>query len=942
MKYLLPLLALLISAHIVSAQTFSIKGRVMDGQDVYPLPGAELTLISIADSTRQNHGRTDMNGNFTFENISQQKYRLVTKYFGYINDERVIRPDSSLIHTGDIFLNPVTKSLTEVVIKGVRSPAEQNGDTTTLNAGSYKTNPNANAEDLLSKMPGISNQQGTVKAQGEDVKQIFIDGKPFFGEDPSIALKNLPAEVISKIQIYDRMSDQSAFTGFDDGQSSKAINIITKPEFRNGTNGRLFSGYGTDNRYIVNGNINYRKEQRQITLIGLTNNINQQNFSSQDLTGLSSGSGRGPAGPGGPGGGGRGFGGRGGGNPGGQGDNSNNFLVGQQNGIATTNSIGLNYADKWGKKITASGSYFFNNSRLNNLQDLNRLIFLNNDSSLTYNENNEKVTTNNNHRLNLRLEYQIDSSNSLLATPKLSYQFNNSTKAFDAFNSQAEHLLNLTNTYTGTDANGYNFSNNLLWRHKFAKKGRTFSAGFETDLNGRKSEQQLNSLYTSFDGGFARKDSLVQNSDAQNNSGTYGARLNYTEPVSKNQQIQISYFGQIANGFSEKITRSANPFVSPVSETDTALSNRFENRTITSRPGLTYKLNLKAFNISAGADLQHASLKGSQTFPRAASTDRNFLKLLPNAMLTFNSPAGHSLRVYYRSSSNLPSVTQLQEVVDNSNPLQLTKGNSSLAQDFSNNIFIRYSLVKNKGKNSLFAFIRGNYTANYIGTSSNIAGRDSLISENIFLPRGGQISNPANLNGYYLFNSFLTYSFSADSIKSKININAGYSYTRTPGQINGIYNFTNVNGLNLGAVLASNISTKIDFTLSSTANYNIAENTTRPELNNRYFNLTSNAKVNLIFWKDLVFSTDASHYLYRGLSAGFNQSFFLVNAGFGKRIFKNKNGEIKITIFDLLNQNSSISRTVTETYVEDSRNNVLNRYFMLTFLYNFKHYREGK
>ena len=286
----------------------TINGKVIDKKNNEPLPYASVTIKE--DGKVITGAMTKDNGSFTVSNLPIKTLHVEIVFMGYQKYETdvTLTSEDNSINLKSIALEEEAKQLNEVSVVREKSSVEQKIDRKVITVGKDLLSAGSTAAELMNNIPSVSvdQQNNTVSLRGNENVRIFIDGKPFFGEDPSIALKNLPAEVISKIQIYDRMSDQSAFTGFDDGQSSKAINIITKPEFRNGTNDRLFSGYGTDDRYIVNGNINYRKEQRQITLIGLTNNINQQNFSSQDLTGLSSGSGRGPGGPGGPGGGGGG------------------------------------------------------------------------------------------------------------------------------------------------------------------------------------------------------------------------------------------------------------------------------------------------------------------------------------------------------------------------------------------------------------------------------------------------------------------------------------------------------------------------------------------------------------------------------------------------------------------------------------------------------------
>ncbi|MEO5966768.1 MAG: hypothetical protein ABIP68_05775, partial [Ferruginibacter sp.] len=328
----------------------------------------------------------------------------------------------------------------------------------------------ASAEDLIKKMPGITvDKSGTVTAQGEQVKNVTVDGKKFFGDDATAALKNLPAEIIDKIQVFDKLSDQAQFTGFDDGSATKAINIVTKTANKNSQFGRIYAGYGTEDRYAAGGNVSFFKGDRRLSFVGLFNNVNQQNFSSDDLLGVSGSSGN------------SGRGGRGGGSFGG----GNNFLVGQQSGISTTNAFGINYGDKWGKNLEVTGSYFFNNSKTDNDQVSNSQYFIKNSDDQFYDEINSSGVKNFNNRANLRMEYKIDSNNSIIFSPSISFQNNDRGSDVNGVRYFTTNEIISKTLYSSSSKNsGYNSNNNLLFRHKFSKPGRTISfslnAGFSS------------------------------------------------------------------------------------------------------------------------------------------------------------------------------------------------------------------------------------------------------------------------------------------------------------------------------------------------------------------------------------------------------------------------------------------------------------------------------
>ena len=330
----------------------SLKGILQDAVEKTPLSNATVKLTPADSSSAQYSSVSDNKGIFIFNEIPNGNYSLSVTSIGYEDFKKSISVSEMNMDLGTIDVSKGAKTLATVVISGEAPPVKQKQDTLEYSANQFKVNPDATAEDLIKKMPGITvDQKGSVTAHGETVQKVTVDGRDFFGDDATATLRNLPSEVIDKIQVFDKLSDQAQLTGFDDGNTTKSINIVTKANMRNGNFGRVFAGYGTDDRYSAGGNVSFFNNNRRISLVGLFNNINQQNFSSQDLLGVTSSKNRG-------GGGNRGRRWWGGGNFRGGGDASN-FLVGQQNGISKTNAFGINYSDLWGKKIDVTGKLFF-------------------------------------------------------------------------------------------------------------------------------------------------------------------------------------------------------------------------------------------------------------------------------------------------------------------------------------------------------------------------------------------------------------------------------------------------------------------------------------------------------------------------------------------------------------------------------------------------------
>ena len=926
------------------SQTGSVTGRTVDANTRSPLNGVHVRLTTLRDTTESVLETTDAYGRFIFTNLVYQSYRLEATLIGRLRITRTIRLEKPLVNLGEIPMTQSVITLGEVLVQVDLPPTVQRADTTEFNARAFKTNPDADAGDLLTKMPGITVDNSGVKAQGEDVQQILVDGKPFFGSDPTLAIRNLPADAIEKIQVFDKMSDQAEFTGFDDGQSVRTINIITRRERRNQGFGKVTGGYGNDTRYLTGGNLNVFHEDTRISVIGLSNNVNQQNFSMQDFLGVSGGPGARGGGFGGGGslgrrggGGGGGSGGFGGGGFGGGQSLASTFLVGQQSGITTTNSIGTNYSDTWGKDLKINASYFFNASRTNNDQRLNRQYFAASDSSSLYDEQIGSNSQNHNHRIDTRVEYALDSSNSIIVQPRVYFQSNASASLISATSLYpASQLLNAAANDNLTNTDGYNSSSHVILRHKFDLPGRTVSADLGATYNHKNGASDLQSLTEFSQGVLHQSDTLDQQSSLLTNSTSLSARLVYTEPLSLFSLMQLSYYPTWTRNTSDNRKYKFDPVTQQYTTLEENVSNTYANRYSTQHAGIGYRYRGAGVNAMVDVSYQIASLSGDQQYPFSNTVSRTFYNLLPSATMNLVLSDHTNLRMFYRTSTSPPSVTQLQNVVDNTNPLLLTAGNPNLNQTYNHNFVTRYSTTNADKSQSLLALFSAAYSRDYVGNSTITALRDTILSGGILMSRGMQLSYPVNLDGYWNLRSFLTYSLPFGFIQSNLNFTSGLTYSRTPALINGSRNISNSYALSGGVVVSSNVSEDVDFTLSYTGNYTISRYSLQPLSNSNYFYHTAGVKINLIFWEGIVLRNEINNTLYTGLTGTYNQNLVLWNVGIGKKFFAEDRGELRITGNDVLNQNKSVTRSFTDSYVEDSQTRVLARYFIVTFTYTFR------
>ena len=911
----------------LSAQ--SVTGIVEDAATNMPVSNATIKLAGADSSEAPMLTVSGAKGNFTFDGVSNGTYTLTVTSVGYAAQNKPVTVIDQNVNL-KINISKRAETLSTVFINGAPPPVKQNGDTLDYAANQYKVNPDATSEDLIKKMPGITvdKQTGAVTAQGETVQKVTVDGRDFFGNDATATLRNLPAEVVDKIQVFDKLSDQAQLTGFDDGNTTKAINIVTKKDMRNGNFGRIYGGYGTDDRYSGGGNVSFFNNDRRISLLGLFNNVNQQNFSSQDLIGATNAGGR--------------RGGGGGGNF--RGGSSSNFMVGPQSGIAKTNAFGVNYSDAWGKKIDVTGSYFFNNSNTTNNQTINQQNFITKDSSQYYDENTISDTKNYNNRVNFRLTYRIDSSNTIIATSNLNFQKNNSinfVKGVNYLDELKQNILSKTENDLNSNTDGNSLSNMLLIRHAFSKRGRSISLGIFQSSNNRNGQNFLDA-YNSYYKPTLREDTVKQLSNQKSLTNQYRFSLEYTEPIAAKTQMQINYSPSFQTSRADQETSGFDNGSSKYSILDTSLSNKFDNTYNTQNAGVTFRHGDRNNMIAGGISYQYSELKSDQVFPQRSRIDNTYSNFLAHVFSRFKLSSKSNLRIIYRGSVSPPSVNQLQNVINNTSQFFYTTGNPDLQQQYTNNLITRYTYTNSVKGQSFFANIFLQNINNYVTNATYTAAHDSALTNSVTLYKGSQLSKPVNMNGYINARSFFTFGMPLKFVKLNLNMNAGLSYAKQPGLINNVENISNAYNYNLGAVLSSNISEYIDFDFSYSANINTVKNTIQPNLNNNYFTQSIGINTNFLTKKGLFLNNDISNQSYKGLTDGFNQNYWLWNIAVGQKFLKNQDGELKLSVFDLLKQNKSITRDVTESYVQDQTNQVLQQYFMLTFTYKLKTFGKGK
>jgi len=909
----------------VSAQrNGTIKGIAYDTISKQPVAAATVSVLDRKDSSLVSFTMTGNDGRFEVRGLSDGDYRLLITHVNYHNSNKyfTIKESNRNPDLGNLAISDKAKVLEEVVLAAEAPPVTLINDTIQYNAGSFKVQPNASVEDLLKKLPGVKvEKDGTIKAQGEKVQKVLVDGKEFFGNDPKIATKNLPADAVDKVQVYDKQSDQAQLTGFEDGNYEKTINLKLKKDKKKGVFGKVMAGGGTRERYEGKFNVNSFKGARQMSAIGMANNDNGEGFTFMDILNFTGELARMQRG--------------GGGNinisvTGDQAAAMGVTNMGGRNGITTAWGGGLNYNNIIGKKLDLQSNYFYN--RMNPVQEshIQRQYLL--PGTSYYNQDTYADNLSNNHRLNFNLLWQLDSMNSIRFTPSLSFQQadNRSQSGYQTL-SALKTLTNDGNSDNASTSKGYSFRNEITWRKKFAKKGRTFSLSLQTSLNDSKGDGSLQSINRFYDpnGTLLKRDTLNQQSATNAQLKAYNARAVYTEPLGKRSLLELSLGKSDSRNNSEKLTYDYNKGNGKYDQINNQLSNDFSNDYGFTNAGIRIRTQKKKYSYSVGASWQQAELQGKIVNGNKDSViSKSFRNILPNARFQYNFSRFKSISITYGTSTNQPSMQQLQPVPDNSNPLNIREGNPDLKQEFTQTVQGHLNWLSPFRNKNFFMFFTLQTTKNKI-----------VNYDSINLLNGIRTSKPVNVNGVYNINGNISYSMPVKFLKGTIELSTGGGFNRNKlliNDINGKAVLNDIRTVTIGPDIRFDLSPadKLNLGFGAGINYNRSTYSVQSLTPATYFSQDYNASIDWQLPKGFFFATDFNYTINSQRAAGFNLKVPIWNASISKQILKFNRGELKLSARDLLNKNVGISRNTNNNYIEDSRVLTLRRFFLLSFTYS--------
>ena len=910
-KFLFPLVVAVSCLLPLATHAAIINGVLVDSQDTTELIEATVRLLMAnKDSTMVKGTTTDMNGVFNIKGVKAGKYLLRFSYLGY-NDvikHVTVGEDGRDVNMGVVTMDPNTIMLKEAVVVGVKTAITVKEDTVEFNADSYKTQANAVVEDLLKRLPGVEvGTDGKITANGKEVKKILIDGKEFFSDDPTVASKNIPADMINKLQVIDRKSDLARLTGVDDGDDETVINLTVKKGMNNGWFGTVNAGYGTDKRYAGNVMINHFRDGNQFTILGGGNNTNNLGF--------------------------------------GDGASGRFQRWGGDRGVTTSQYAGINFnvGSKEDEHFRVGGDIMYSHSDRDTRTRTARQNLLT-DSVSYYDANTAARDKGHNLRGDFRIKWEVDSNNTIEFRPNFSFNFNKSERGDSSITRAGDAAMTAVNRSFSNffnDGKSYEWGARLIYNHKVAShpgRSQSLMLNYRYSNVREDADTYTNNTYYLLDD----QDQLIDQT-ANNRRKTHNVtgRISWTEPLGdvKNARfLELSYRGNYRYTTSDKMVydNDRNGVWPGGTITDQEwnepLSNSFRNTFFNQEFSVGFRQVRKAYNLNVGISVNSAMSKSKDLINSARDIAARWAwSVAPYARFRYKFTDTRNLNFFYRMRANQPSITQLQPVADESNPLNIVIGNPELKPTFNHNINLRFGDFAQGAQRSIMAMMNVDFAQNSIVSD---VSTDELT--------GGRITSYTNVGGVWsaMAMNMLSFPFGA----SKVWYFTSHMFTRygvTKSVTNGIENRSNTWFINYSPGLAFrnsvfDIELRPRYSFQNTTTSVLKSNTRNIHTWGGMFDGTYSAPFGLVVSTDLRYSTTS------GYSDGYNSDQWIWNGSIAYQFLKDKQAALTISVYDILGQRKNIFRNVTGDYIEDVFYNSLGRYGMVTFTYRFNTFKKGE
>lgn len=903
----LVLLLIILFHYKVNAQNSSIRGTVTDSSLKAPLRNAVVVLLQAKDSFIIASTRVGKDGEFSFQQLADTAtyvlYFSYPKYASYSYRLNMKNAGNKLAEMNNIYLIPKSRLLREVIVKSQIAAIRINGDTTEYNAGSFKVQPNASVEELLRQLPGLQvDQFGNITAQGQKVKKVLVDGEEFFSDDPTLVTRNLRADMIDKVQVYDKKSDAAAFTGIEDGVKDKTINLKIKEDKNHGIFGKVEAGVGTDERYNAQGMINAFKGKRRMSAYATTGNIGRSGLGTADKEKMGADE-----------------------------EGSGNY---SGKGLPTITSGGFHYDKKWNAdKIAFNGNYKFNGQQVVGSESTTSQNNLPSGIILSNSNNNFKNNSTDN-KLNARYIYKLDSSATFtIYTDGTRYNNKSSNNSFTQ-NRRGDSSLIYNNDKSSTndyDFNSYNL--NLSWEKQLRKKGRTIAVYLNNNFSNDATNGENVSNSTFYDAASHVDSTALLHLRRKMNDDWRTLNLNaiYTEPLSKKLSMIVNYdlYNESAHDDKRSYNLGNNQDIKMI---DTAFSTKMNSTSWGNQGGLSLNYSTKKVVLKVGNNVKFVQMNMESVYS-AVKLNKQFVNLNPNLNFNYKFSNYEALSFSYNGNSNNPGRSQMLPFNFDNGQLTTLLPNTALKNSFTNDFTARYNAAKIASQV-------------YYGGSAGYTLVSNPITQSISVdPAGAYTYQNVNMEGYanrnYYVNTYYSKKITLIDMQAAaaLGLNGGKSFS----PINDVINKLNYNTYTLTLQAYKSKLQKYTFYLTASGGHTNNTSSLQPTSKNSYFFYTLNPSVDVYFLKKFQLHTDAN-YLWQQKTQAFNDNFrrTIWNAWIGRNFFSKDQLTLKISCNDILNENNGYARTATNTFFSENRYTTIQRYFMMGATWNFTKFNSIK
>ena len=923
-------LFLAITPPVDAQETYDVRGVVADSAGA-GIDGAMIVALALPDSLLTKYALSNGNGSFTLSRVPAGEYLLQITMVGHQTVRQPFSITAADIDAGTINLAVLVVEMEALVVSVDHVPFVNRRDTLDYNARAFVTRPNATVEELLARLPGIEvDADGTVRAQGEEVRNVLVDGKEFFGSDPTIATRNLPADAIERIQVYDKQSDMAEFTGIADGQEERTINLELREDARRGYFGQAVGGLGGGlepvavieaqpngrTRYNESLNINRFSPTTQLALLGNANNVNEAGFAWGDFVNFSGGA-RGLGGGGNRGGGGRGGGGQGGIQLGG----------GRNDGFTESMSLGLNANHDFSDDRWIRSSYFY--TGLDNVQQqtTQQQQLMGSSAAALQNAVADQSTANTTHRVNVNTQYAFSDGHDLRLRGNLSVGSSSMTSLQSSetttFEGRVQNTGVSSNLVDGNDLGG---SASLTWRKRLAENGRSLVAAATTNIQ----EPELYGDLETTTGIANRNGDLMMQDLFQTQARTgrtlsLSQRLSLTQPVGVGGIFEV--FGQ-RREVNEDQDNSVFDIGTGTPVFNDFLSSGFERTYSYLRGGFRFNKNTEDTRFVIGLQVQRSNLDGT-ILDRDEYIENGYTHVLPSADYRIQLDEAKTLNFRYTTSTREPSMTELQPFADNTNPIRTYIGNPNLTPEYSHSFNADYRFFDQFSFVNLFTYLRFSYT------------NDDIVQSRVIDEQALQTVMPVNIDHSWSTNGGVTYGRPIRSVGARINLNYSFNYTRGVEILNELENNSRVLRNTIEASIDNRDKEIFDVRAGARYSFNDIQNTLNQELNQVYLDRTFYGNAMLHYGAGWTFSTTLNYRLYDESVFGVgDRNVAMLQASISKLAMNNR-VELELIGFDILDQNKGVAYTTGTSFIQERRTESLGQYIMLKVMYRLGSRRGG-